>query len=96
MKELSTESQKKSILDWLSEGNTITALQALNMFGCLRLASRINDLKNDGFTIVEVAEQNGNNENRVEAKLGKLLYIELLNELTSSNKHKVTITLEAL
>lgn len=52
--------------------------------------------QHDGSTIVEVAEQNGNNENRVEAKLGKLLYIELLSELTSSNKHKVTITLEAL
>lgn len=30
MKEISTESQKQAILDWLSEGNTITALQALN------------------------------------------------------------------
>lgn len=51
--------------------------------------------QHDGSIIVEVAE-NGNNENRVEAKLGKLLYTELLNEITSSNKHKVTITLEAL
>lgn len=51
--------------------------------------------QHDGSIIVEVAE-NGNNENRVEAKLGKLLYVELLNEITSSNKHKVTITLEAL
>ena len=60
MKELSTESQKKSILDWLSEGNTITALQALDMFGCLRLASRINDLKNEGFPIAkEMIEVNG-------------------------------------
>ena len=60
MKELSTESQKKSILDWLSEGNTITELQALNMFGCLRLASRINDLKNDGFPIAkEMIKVNG-------------------------------------
>ncbi len=51
MKELSTESQKKSILDWLSKGNTITSLQALQMFGCMRLASRINDIKNEGFPI---------------------------------------------
>ena len=50
----------------------------------------------DGSTIVEVAEQDGNNDNRVEAKLGKLLYTELLNEIASSNKHRVTITLEAL
>lgn len=60
MKELSTESQKKLILDWLSEGHSITALQALNMFGCLRLASRICDLKSEGFPIVkEMIEVNG-------------------------------------
>lgn len=60
MKELSTESQKKSILDWLSEGNTITSLQALNMFGCMRLASRISDLRQDGFPIAkEMIEING-------------------------------------
>ena len=60
MKELSTESQKKSILDWLSEGNTITSLQALNMFGCLRLASRISDLRSEGFPIAkEMIEVNG-------------------------------------
>ena len=60
MKELSTESQKKLILDWLSEGNSITALQALNMFGCLRLASRICDLKIAGFPIAkEMIKVNG-------------------------------------
>lgn len=60
MKELSTESQKKLILDWLSEGHSITALQALNMFGCLRLASRICDLKSEGFPIVkEMIKVNG-------------------------------------
>ncbi|MBR6806139.1 MAG: hypothetical protein IKM47_06465 [Bacteroidaceae bacterium] len=52
--------------------------------------------QHDGSIIVEVAEQNGDNENRVETKLGKLLYTELLNEITSSNKHKVIIKLEAL
>lgn len=51
--------------------------------------------QHDGSIIVEVAE-NDDNDNRVEAKIGKLLYVELLNEITSSNKHKVTITLEAL
>ncbi len=60
MEELSTESQKKAILKWLKDGNTITALQALKMFGCMRLASRINNLKNDGFIISrEMIEVNG-------------------------------------
>lgn len=50
----------------------------------------------DGSTIVEVTEQNGDDENRVETKLGNLLYTELLNDFESSNKHKITITIEAL
>lgn len=29
-------SQNMKILDWLLRGNTITPIQALNMFGCLR------------------------------------------------------------
>jgi hypothetical protein len=41
----SSESQNKRIAAWLQAGNTITALEALNMFGCFRLASRITDLK---------------------------------------------------
>ena len=60
MKELSTESQKKLILDWLSDGNVITSLQALNRFGCMRLACRISDLKSEGFPITkEMIEVNG-------------------------------------
>ena len=60
MNELSTESQKQAILNWLSEGNTITALQALQMFGCMRLASRISDLRSEGFPISkEMIEVNG-------------------------------------
>ena len=38
----------------------ITALQALNMFGCMRLASRISDLRSEGFPIAkEMIEVNG-------------------------------------
>lgn len=60
MKEISVESQKKAILNWLSEGNTITSLQALNMFGCMRLASRISDLRSSGVPIArEMIEVNG-------------------------------------
>ena len=40
-----SESQNKKIAAWLQQGNSITALEALNMFGCFRLASRITDLK---------------------------------------------------
>ena len=42
---LSSESQNKKIAAWLQAGNSITAMEALNMFNCFRLASRITDLK---------------------------------------------------
>jgi len=41
----STSSQSSEILAYLKGGNTITPLEALNKFGCLRLAARISDLK---------------------------------------------------
>ena len=41
----SSASQNKKIAEWLKAGNSITAMEALNMFNCFRLASRINDLK---------------------------------------------------
>ena len=45
--EASSESQKKRILKYLEEGETITAMEALVLFQCFRLASRMTDLKND-------------------------------------------------
>ena len=44
-------SQNNAILAYMQEGNTITTLEALNLFGCMRLASRINDLRNRGYDI---------------------------------------------
>lgn len=41
-----TASQCQRILDHLKTGETITALQALDLFGCNRLAARIADLRN--------------------------------------------------
>ena len=45
------KSQNKMIARWLEEGNTITSLVALQMFGCMRLASRICDLRDQGYDI---------------------------------------------
>lgn len=42
---VSSESQNKQILAHLRQGKTITSLEALNLFHCLRLASRICDIK---------------------------------------------------
>lgn len=46
-----TASQRAKILKHLQEGGHLTALQALNLFGCNRLAARIYDLKEDGHNI---------------------------------------------
>lgn len=43
--------QGKAILQYLLAGNTITSLEALKLFGCLRLSGRIYDLKKAGYEI---------------------------------------------
>ena len=44
-------SQNTEILKHLKESKTITAIEALQFFGCLRLAARIKDLRDDGHDI---------------------------------------------
>jgi hypothetical protein len=51
--------QNDQILKHLKNG-PITPMEALNDYGCFRLASRINDLKNAGHNIVtDMVEQDG-------------------------------------
>lgn len=49
--EESCASQCAKIRAWLESGHTITSLEALKLFGCLRLSSRIWDLRNDGVNV---------------------------------------------
>lgn len=52
--------QNDHILKYLKNGQRINPLLALSMFGCMRLASRINDLRNAGYTILtETINKNG-------------------------------------
>ena len=44
-------SQNKQIAAYLNKGKKLTTLDALSKFGCFRLASRINDLRNEGMKI---------------------------------------------
>lgn len=55
------KSQKQQILDYLLEGNEITPIDALNMFGCFRLGARIADLKRDGYDIKTRIAKGGKN-----------------------------------
>lgn len=41
--------QTEAIARHLTRGQTLTALSALHLFGCLRLAARIGELKERGF-----------------------------------------------
>jgi len=46
------ESQEKQIINYLRKGNKLTSLEALTMFGCLRLSGRIHRLRNQGYFIM--------------------------------------------
>lgn len=57
----SSESQNAKILSWLENGNKITSLEALQLFGCFRLASRVHDLRERGHNITKemIIQPNG-------------------------------------
>ena len=52
------ESQNKQIKAHLESGKYLSALQAFNEFGCLRLAARIKDLKDTGMNIDKIMIEN--------------------------------------
>jgi hypothetical protein len=55
----STDSQNALIKGWLMNGRSLTTLEALNMFGCFRLAARISNLRDEGMDIhTEIVEIN--------------------------------------
>lgn len=43
--------QEKRILEYMKQGHSITPLDALHQFGCLRLGARIYDLRTQGHVI---------------------------------------------
>ena len=45
-------SQRAQVLAWLRKGRTITHLEAERLFGCIRVAARIDELRNAGWPIV--------------------------------------------
>lgn len=49
--DITKSSQCKDILEYLRQGNGITQLEALRMFGCGRLSGRIWDLRHEGYNI---------------------------------------------
>lgn len=63
---ISIDTQCNMIAEYLKSGKSITALEALRKFGCMRLASRIHDLKERGMKItgsmVYDTDDEGNNK----------------------------------
>jgi hypothetical protein len=47
------ENQTKMIKAHLDKGESITAIEALNMFQCFRLAARMHDLKESGYPFMK-------------------------------------------
>lgn len=47
-------SQVKKIKAHLDRGLTITPMEALQSYGCFRLAARIKELRDDGFPVTTV------------------------------------------
>lgn len=69
-------SQYDAILTHLQSGKTLTALEALDRFGCMRLASRITDLKKKGHTIHSETIEHPNGKRYARYKL--LRFSELI------------------
>lgn len=44
-------SQKARIIRWLSKGHKLNQMDALCWFGCSRLASRIRELRKEGYEV---------------------------------------------
>lgn len=53
--------QVERIKKHLEKGKSITAIQALEKYGCFRLAARIADLRNDGLNIKTTIVKTKNN-----------------------------------
>ena len=45
-------SQTDMVLGYLQKGKTLTPMEALDKFGCFRLAARVHDLRNSGHNIL--------------------------------------------
>ncbi|HEY7867371.1 MAG TPA: helix-turn-helix domain-containing protein [Psychromonas sp.] len=52
--------QNTQILEHLKNGKKITPIEALNMFGCFRLAAVVFDLKQKGYDIQTTMIKNAN------------------------------------
>lgn len=55
---MNNNSQDKQVLTYLKHGNTISQIEAIQLFDCYRLSSVINRLRNAGHKIITHPEPN--------------------------------------
>lgn len=63
--------QNERVLQYMKDYGSITQLDALREFGCMRLASRISDLKRQGYNITSSMESG---KNRYDEKISYARY----------------------
>jgi hypothetical protein len=72
-----SNSQRALIAEHLNRGNPLTAMQALNHFGCARLASRIDELRQPGMQIdthwIVITNRNGKQVRVAEYRLAQVV-----------------------
>lgn len=66
----SSASQNAKIKAWLEAGNKLTQMDALKLFGCFRLASRIHDLRDRGLNIIKEMVTGDNGKRYAQYQLG--------------------------
>ena len=55
-----TTTQKENILAYLKAGHSLTGLEALQLFGTMKLATRISELRSEGHDILhQMVNRNG-------------------------------------
>lgn len=59
---MSEKTQREEIAKYLKSGKSLTALEALNKFGCMRLGARIWELKKEGRQIHKYTTRVGRGE----------------------------------
>jgi hypothetical protein len=62
--------QNQQILNHLRNGKSITPLEALNEYGCLRLGARIHDLKRAGHNIASESVELPNGKRVASYRMG--------------------------
>ena len=68
--EESNASQCARILEHFEKGLTLTSLEALHLFGCFRLASRIHDLRVQGYDIIVERIKTSNGKTVAQYRMG--------------------------